>query len=100
MADRGFTISDDLEAKGIRLRIPSFLGSEHAQLKASKVTQTRRIAEARIHVERAIQRIKEFRLLQGEVDISLLHVLQQAFQVCAFLTNFQKPIVKGVVHVA
>ena len=60
MADRGFTISDELEAKGVRFRIPSFLGSERAQLEASKVTQTRRIAEARIHVECAIQRTKEF----------------------------------------
>ena len=100
MADRGFTIRDELEANGIRLIIPSFLGSERAQLRAGEVTRTRRIAEARIHVERAIQRIKEFRLLQGEVDISLLHVLQQVFQVCAFLTNFQKPIVKDVVYVA
>ena len=68
MADRGFTISDELEAKGIRLRIPSFLGSKRAQLKARKVTQTRRIAEARIHVERAIQRIKKRKRREKKVE--------------------------------
>ena len=99
MADRGFNVCKELQAKGIGLRIPSFLGSDRAQLSAKEVTQARRIAEARIHVERAIQRIKEFKMLQGEVDIALVHILEQIFQVCAFMTSFQCPIVKDVVYV-
>ena len=51
------------------------------QLRAEEVTATQRIAEARIHIERAIERIKEFQLLQGpgDVDISLLLVIEQIF---------------------
>ena len=99
VADRGLTVEAELLEKGIRLHIPNFLGSNRAQLTSKEVMQTRRIAEARIQVERAIERIKEFRNLEGEVDISVLHVLQQVFQVCSFLTNFQKPIVYNVVYV-
>ena len=55
IADRGFTISEELRELNIRLRIPSFLGSQHAQLTSKEVMRTRRIPEARIHVERAIQ---------------------------------------------
>ena len=96
MADQGFTISSELNERGTGLHIPSFLGSERAQLTSSEVTKTRRIAEARIHVERAIERIKEFRIIDGEVDLTMVPVLQQTFQVCSFLTNFQKPIVSEV----
>ena len=65
MADRGFTVEAELQEKGIRLHILSFLGSDRAQLTSREVTKTRRIVEARIHVERAIERIKEFRILEG-----------------------------------
>ena len=100
MADRGFLIEDDLASRNIRLHIPSFLGRDRVQLSAGEVTQTRRIAEARIHVERAIRRIKEFKILSGEVALTMLHVLEQVMQVCAFLTNVQPPIVKEVVFMS
>ena len=63
---------------------------------AAEVTQTRRIARARIHVERAIQRIKLFRILKW-FPLSLLHVSEQIFKVCAFLTNYQKPVIADIV---
>ena len=100
MADRGFDLEVDLQARGIRLFMPSFVGSHRTQLTSSEVTSSRRVAEARVHVERAIERIKEFRALCGEVDLSLLHVLQQAFRVCAFLTNFQRPIVRDIMYLS
>ena len=96
MADRGFTIEKELEENGNGLIIPTCVGAHRTQLHAREVTATRRIAESRIHVERAIARIKEFTILQGEVDVSLIHVIEQVFQVCAWLTNFQTPIVKAV----
>ena len=55
MADRGFTIQDQLNAVGVDLNIPSFL-SGRPQLSASEVQHTRHIASVRIHVERAIGR--------------------------------------------
>ena len=100
MADHGFSLEEDLAQRGIKLYIPSFLGSHRTQLTAAEVTASRRIAEARVHVERAIQHVKEFELLCGEVELSMLHVLEQCFSVCAFLTNFQRPIVSDVVYLS
>jgi hypothetical protein len=44
-----------------------------------------------IHVERAIQRIKIFHILEGEVKLSMKDVAEQIFTVCAYLVNCQKP---------
>ena len=56
MADKGFQIEDDLP-KGVNLNIPPFLrGKEHLSIKEE--IETRQIAAVRIHVERAISRIK------------------------------------------
>ena len=59
MADRGFAIEGDLPS-GVSLNIPPFLRNDQPQLSQQEVA-TRRIAKHRIHVERAIQRIKSFR---------------------------------------
>ena len=96
MADRCFRI-EEVAARAGKLHIPAFLTATRSQLSASEVTQTRRIARARIHVERAIQRIKFFAILKF-LPISLLRITEQIFKVCAFLTNFQKPVIANVVE--
>jgi hypothetical protein len=62
MADRGFEIADMLQL-GVGLNIPPFLG-EPKKFSEQDEIKTRRIAKHRIHVERAIQRIRRFRMLQ------------------------------------
>ena len=57
MADKGFTI-EDLLPLGVRLNIPPFLGSQ-VQMSAVNVVKTQNIASLRIHVERAINKIKK-----------------------------------------
>ena len=56
MADRGFTIHDLLFPLRVKLNIPAF--SHGKQLSNEEVTRTRRVANVRIHVERAIRRLK------------------------------------------
>ena len=58
MADRGFTIRDYCTERGCTLNIPPF--SKGKPLTSKQVTRTRRIASSRIHVERAIERLKNF----------------------------------------
>ena len=71
MADRGFTIEDLLLPLGVGLNIPPFLGSR-SQLDAGEVADTQQIASLRIHIERAIRRIKEFDILSGVMSMLTL----------------------------
>ena len=57
MADKGFKISDLLISKGSQLIIPPFL-REKQQFSKKNCKKTSDVAKARIHVERAIARIR------------------------------------------
>ena len=63
LADRGVTIRDILYARQVDLNIPPFLNGR-ASFTQEEEIKTRQIARVRIHVERAIERIKKFRLLK------------------------------------
>ena len=93
ISDRAITNLRDLVTKrNATLNIPPFVKGK--QLSTKACTKTRRIASLRIHVERAIQRMKKFRLLQGVIPISIASVANQAVFVCAALCNLLKPLVK------
>lgn len=92
MADRGFDIGGILPP-GCHLNIPPFKGIRD-QLTADEVQETARIASVRIHVERAIGRIKNYHILEGTLPLSLAHVADQIFFVCAYLTNFLTPLLE------
>ncbi|XP_019616711.1 PREDICTED: uncharacterized protein LOC109464218 [Branchiostoma belcheri] len=92
MADRGFEISDILPP-GVSLNIPPFKG-DRAALSAAEVQETMDIASVRIHVERAIGRIKNYHILDGVMPITMAKQADQIFTVCAYLTNFSPPLVK------
>ena len=87
MADRGFDVADILPA-GVTLNIPPFKGNR-SQLTAQEVEETARIASVRIHVERAIGRVKGYHILDGVMPLTLQPLLNQIFSVCCLLTNFQ-----------
>lgn len=58
MADRGFNIQEMLAGKGVKVNVPPFM-NESGQFNEKEMFATRRIATLRIHVERAIERIKK-----------------------------------------
>ena len=62
MADKGFDIKDDLEKLGLKLNIPPFL-KDKEQFDESEVIKTQTTAKHRIHVERAIGKIRSFQLV-------------------------------------
>lgn len=62
-ADRGFTISDLLEDKGVILNIPPFLRGK-SYLSEKEVMETRVIANRRIIIERVIGRAKKMTILK------------------------------------
>ena len=92
MADRGFTIKDMLKQLNIELNIPPFLEGRQ-QLPLQEIEKGRKIASLRIHVERAIGRIKTFTILRETIPLSLAQLTNQIVCVCAFLSNFQPALV-------
>lgn len=91
MADKGFQIADILPL-GVKLNIPPFLGA-NTQMSAEDVVQTQQIAGLRIHVEKAINKIKNFLIWKGEIPLCLFSVVNQMWSVCAFLFNTQDPLI-------
>ena len=92
MADRGFTIKDMLKELKIDLNIPPFLDGR-SQLTPEKIEAGRKIASLRIHVERAIGRMKLYNILNGTIPLSMARITNQIVCVCALLTNFQPALI-------
>lgn len=92
MADKDFNIRNVLPS-GVELNIPSFL--YHGQFTKEEVVNNKKLSAARIHVERAIQRVKMFTILD-HIPASLYKHADKIFKVCACLTNFQTPIMAEV----
>ncbi|XP_061192207.1 uncharacterized protein LOC133200422 [Saccostrea echinata] len=98
MADRGFTIRDLITNKKATLNIPPFTRKcawgKKKLLNVIEIKQTRKIAKLRIHVERAIQRLKLFRLVGNIIPWSLKPIMNQMIKVAAFLCNLMPPLVR------
>ena len=73
MADRGFDIGDDLPTD-VTLNIPPFLDGK-PQLSVEEESVPRKIASVRVHVEKGISRIKNYRILKQVIPISLSDTL-------------------------
>lgn len=93
MADRGFTIDDLLFPRRVKLNIPAFTKCK-PQLSGEDVTSTRRIARVRIHVERAIRRLKVFKVLSSTVPVSSLKLFDDILIVCSALVNLKSDLIR------
>ena len=93
MADRGFLIEDYLNERNVKLIRPPFLGTRD-RFTPQEEALTKDIAKHRIHVERSIERMKKFKILQKIVPQNLQPVFTQMVFVIACLVNFQTPLVK------
>ena len=91
MADKGFTM-DDVLPLGVSLNIPPFLG-ENSQMSAEDVIKTQEIASLRIHIERAINKIKNFHIWDKMIPLHQFGIVDQMWAVCAILCNVQPNII-------
>lgn len=91
MADRGFPIQQDLLFVQASLVIPPpSAGLE--QMCAQNVMKTKNIANARIHVERAINRLKWFNILECKLALNLLPLFDDILIICSALCNLHPPL--------
>lgn len=93
MADRGFAIRDLLTKRKAFLNMPPF-SKKGQQLSKKSLKTTRSIASTRIHVDRAIERLKDFHILQGNLPIPLVPLADKILIVCAALCNLLPPLTK------
>ena len=95
LADRGFTINDILP-HGVKLAIPAFTKGLK-ELPERAVTEMRRLANVRIHVERAIRRLKCFKILSNVIPGRVQNV-DDIVTVCAGLCNFQPQLIQETIE--
>ena len=93
LVDKGFTVQDLLLPKMATIQIPTFLGKRDGFTK-EEVLMNKRIAKARIHVERYNERLKKFRLIGKIIPLSLGPMASQLIYVAACLVNFQPRLSK------
>ena len=90
MADRGFQIKEDLLLRFCSLSVPPGARTK-AQMTVGECKKTKDIANLRIHIERAINRIKSYRILKTILPITMVHNYDDIVCTCAALCNL-KPL--------
>ena len=92
MADKGFLIQDELASVGAVLTIPAFLGGRK-QFSKEDAAKNKKVACLRVHVERCMERIKNWHILDSKIPISLAPFASDIFIVISALTNSQPPLI-------
>lgn len=93
MADKGFTIGDELQKLGLSLNIPPF-AQTGCQMSASNTALTSKIAKHRVHIERVITKVKTFNILSHRIPTTLFKNINKIWTVCCYLTLFQDTFIK------
>ncbi|KAK6171676.1 hypothetical protein SNE40_018118 [Patella caerulea] len=95
MAIGGFLVKGILSDMGVQLHMPAFKGYNRPQFSSDEAAVSeKKTSSVRIHIGRAIQRIKTYHILDGELKLSMKDITEEIFTVCAYLVNFQLPIVR------
>ena len=93
MADRGFQITEELLLRFCSLSVPPGARTK-SQMTSAECKKTKHVANLRIHVERAINRIKIYRIFKSILPISMLHHADDIVHVCAAMCNLKPLLIK------
>ena len=105
LADRGFTLKEDIASHGAHLEIPAFTRGKK-QLSQEDVEKSKQLSKVRIHVERIIGLLKKrHTILKCTLPISVIKHrddieetnIDKFILVCSALTNLGNPIVNGCI---
>lgn len=89
----GFLIEEECEQKSVDVIRPSFIDPNEKQLSVQETDCSRSMASARVHVERFIERFKNFKIphdevvICGVVNLSSAILAESKFQVYSFLSQ-------------
>ena len=90
MADKGFNIQDILARQETVLIAPPIMRKNNVSARAS--TATRRVATARVHIERMIRRLKLSHFIPAVIPLSC-EANTTSVTVCAILVNLQPSVI-------
>ena len=93
MADRRFQIHEELLLRFCSLQVPPGARAK-SQMTTDECKKTNDIANLRIHVERAINRIKFFQILKGVIPVTMLHHIDDIVLTCAALSNLKPKLIE------
>ena len=89
-----FDVQDLFLVHQVKCVLPPFVRHKR-KFTRSEVYHGKRIARARIHIEREFMGIlKEFRLLNNTLPISMLDLCDHIWNISGAVTNMQPPLVK------
>ncbi|XP_067120132.1 uncharacterized protein [Centruroides vittatus] len=91
MVDKGFLIDKLCLEKGIEVIQPPFL-KKNKQLNKCEAVRTKDIACARVHVERFIQRIKQFKIFSARLPWKMTSVVDELLIIATAVGNLSPPI--------
>lgn len=94
MCDRGFNVVGELLQIGVKtIKPPDYI--EGKPLTAAAELYNSAISRARIYVEHAIGKIKDFRLVRYTIPLNMRGVVDDLVFVCAYLTNFSNRAIRS-----
>ena len=89
MADKGFDIQNDLKKLDLKLNIPPYL-KDKVGFEEDDVVKTQTMARHRIHVERAICKIRRFRIFHSIIPATIMFgSINQIWSVACLISNFR-----------
>lgn len=91
MADKGFLIDQVCEENRIKLIRPPF-ARKRIQMSTEDSLDNRSIAAARVHVERIMERLKNFSILKSTIDWEMTKYFDKIIIIICGLVNMSKPI--------
>lgn len=91
MVDKGVIIKKECEEFFVKVHQPPFLRKKK-QLSKLEAQLTAEIARARVHVERAIQRIKIFKIFHEQFNYNMVPYIDDIMTVIAGSVNLSAPI--------
>ena len=89
LADKAFQIQDLADRLGVTVNVKAFIGNRQ-QASADEVCPTQQVvASERIHIEHAINKVKNFHIFDRPIPLSMKDLVNQMWMVCGLLTLWQ-----------
>ena len=93
MFDKGFNVQDLFLDQQVNCVLPLLVRSKR-QFTLSEVYQGKIIARARIHVERVMGRLNEFRLLKNILPLTMIDLCDRMWIIAGAIVNIQPALIK------